>query len=444
MTSFPTPPRRVSPAGGPGSVAPRWPLAVALTLSLALHLVFGFVAATVFTAPKLDIEFQLPIDVEFGASEQMALAPSVGGSNSAPPETPPEAKPAQQPGFTDDAGTQPEEKPKPRKPKADAEADAGADQPDEAPPGANDKETRIPAGAQIAVRVDMARIRVSPLADDVRQLLAAIPDWKALLDGSGIDPIEKLDRFMIATPNLQRSKIVIAGRYVGGEQTVLAAVDQLASAHGAHPNWHNQAGVRIANWANADETPRVIALVGPEHFAICREEDLTRVLAFAATRAQAQSKKRKAPSQEPPEKHPAEALLSMEENEGLSVEVEGAEQFVRRAARGVPGKLRLSAVELPGPRVELRGRLIFADAEKAVAGAAFWDNLRSAYGRNALVSMLGLADPLKQGTIAQEGAEVTLTVGLSLEQTRLILGYLRELVRPPPSSANAVPPAPAP
>lgn len=379
------------------------------------------------------------MDVEFGASEQMALAPTVAGSSPAagtPPETPTPV-----PGVGSDAGV-PEEKQKPKpKPKPQAgDADAGAEQPTEAPPGAIDKDTRIPAGTQIAVRVDMARIRVSPLADDVRQLLAAIPDWKALLDGSGIDPIETLDRFMIATPNLQRSKIVIAGRYLGGEQTVLEAVAKLASAQGTNSDWHTQAGVRVANWANPDETPRVIALVGPAHFTICREEDLKRVLAFAATRVQAQSTKRGAAPKEPPAEHPADALLSMESNEGLSVEVEGAEQFVRRASRGVPTKLRLSATELPGPRVELRGRLIFADAEKAAAGAEFWDNLRSAYGRNALVSMLGLAEPLKQGTITQDGVEVTLTVGLTLEQTRLILGYLRELVRPPPAaSTNANP-----
>ncbi|MFT3921991.1 MAG: hypothetical protein QM778_05610 [Myxococcales bacterium] len=428
------------------NLAPRWPLGIALALSLLLHATFGFVASTVLTAPSLDIEFQLPMDVEFGASEQMALAPSAAGSQTTPP--PGEASPKPETGEAEatDAGAPPEPKPKP-KPKPKLESDAGLESNGEAPPGAagNGSETRIPAGAQIAVRVDMARIRKSPLADDVRQLLAAIPDWRALLDGSGIDPIEQLDRFMIATPNLQRSKIVVAGRYEGGEQTVLDAVEKLAAAHGASPGWHAQLGVRVATWANLDETPRVIALVGPSHFTISREEDLARVLAFAATRAQTQQKKRRPPEPaEPLPPHPADALLSMEDSEGLSVEVEGAEQFVRRAAKGVPSKLRLSAVELPGPRVELRGRLVFADPDKAAIGAAFWDNLRNVYSRNALVAMLGLAEPLQQGTIRQEGAEVTLTVGLSLEQTRLILGYLRELVRPPPTPSSNASPSPIP
>ncbi len=432
-------------------LAPRWPLAAALVVSLCVHVGFGWFASAVFTAPPLDLEFQLPMDVEFGASEQMALAPSVAGSP--PPAEPPpapERDPQTAGEAASDAGVPPEEEPKPKpkpKPKPAPSADAGVE-PSDAPPGANSSETRIPAGAQIAVRVDMARIRVSPLADDVRQLLAAIPDWRALLDGSGIDPIEQLDRFMIATPNLQRAKIVIAGRYIGTEQTVLDAVQALASAQGASAHFRTHSGVRVANWANPDVTPRVIALVGPAHFTICREEDLPRVLAFAATRAQ-KGRQSGEGKQDEAQEHPADALLSMEPDEGLSVEVEGAEQFVRRATRGVPTKLRLSARELPGPRVELRGRLVFADAEKAVAGAAFWDKLREAYGRNVLVSMLGLAEPLKQGTIVQEGAEVTLTVGLSLEQTRLILGYLRELVRPPsaPNTTSAptvAPPLPAP
>ncbi len=376
--------------------------------------------AEFLVVPALDIEFQLPMDVEFGMTEQLAVDPSVAGTDSqeaAEPGAESELAGTPQELAEDPPAPKPAPKPKPPKPQPVAPDALGSEE-----------ASRLPAGTQIAVRVDMTRIRRSPLAQDVRLLLAAIPDWKALLDGSGIDPVEQLDRFMIATPNLQRSKIVVAGRYLGGEQVVLDAIARLAQAQGATAPLRTQHGVRIANWANPDITPRVIALVGPEHFTISREEDLPRVLAVAAARA---GQKAKASGDAGvAAEHPADALLSMEDGEGLSVEVEGAEQFVRRATRGVPTKLRLSAVEKAGPRLELRGRLNFADAEKAADAAQFWDTLRETYGRNMLVSMLGLAEPLKQGTIVTKDTEVVLSIELRVQQAQLILGYLRELVRP--------------
>ncbi len=386
--------------------------------------------------PKLDIEFQLPMDVEFGMTDEVAVDPAVQGSDTEVEPVTPDPTPEGQATSTpqeaaeDPPAPKPAPKPKPRKPQPVAAATQGSEE-----------ASRLPAGAQIAVRVDMTRIRRSPIAEDVRHLLAAIPDWKALLDGSGIDPVEQLDRFMIATPNLQRSKIIVAGRYLGSEQVVLDAVARLAEAQGTAAPFRTEHGVRVAPWANPDVTPRVIALVGPEHFTISREEDLPRILAIAAARVAGS----KAQAEEPAKEHPADALLSMEENEGLSVEVEGAEQFVRRATAGVPTKLRLSAVEKPGPLLELRGRLSFADPEKAAEAAQFWDKLREKYGQNMLVAVLGLADPLKRGSIVTKGSEVLLTLELQVPQAQLILGYLRELVRPPsPLPDNTAAPSPAP
>lgn len=405
--------------------APHWRLAVTVLVSALLHVSLGVFLSTVLTMPSVDMEFQVPLDVEFGMTDQVASVAALPGSagandaNSAPKAPPAETLPA---------GSEPE-KPK-KKPKAPEEAPdtTAAGKTSDPPLPGKETKAQLPAGTQIAVRVDMARIRQSPIAEDVRSFLAAVPDWKALLDGSGIDPVADLDRFMIATPNLQRSKIVVAGRYVGTEQTVFDAVQRLADSRGETAPWHADGGVRVAKWANPDETPRVIALVGPSHFTISREEDLPRVLAVAVARAEAQ-KARKRPTEG--QELPAEALLSMEKDEGISIEVEGAEKFVRRASRGVPAKLRLSAVELPGPRLELRGLLTFGDTTKAEEGALFWDNLRNAYADNALVSMLGLAQPLKDASVTRSELEVRLTVSLSVQQAQLILGYLRELVRPP-------------
>jgi hypothetical protein len=281
-----------------------------LLVSCLLHAGFSWLVAVVFRPPALGIEFQVPIDVELGLSEELAAAPLPAPAP--PPE--PEASAANPTvaGEGEVKKPKPKPKPKPEQPKVAHDggvADGGELLADpNAPPG-----SRLPPGAQIAVRVDMARIRTSPIAADIRGLLAAIPDWQALLDGSGIDPVDQLDRLLIATPNLQRAKVVIAGRFVGEPRMVDEAVQHMAEAHGGQARWHQlPGGIRVAPWLNADETPREIAVVGPSHFTISRPEDLERVLAIAAARAQ-HHRDAGEPAQ------PADALLSMEAGEGLSL-----------------------------------------------------------------------------------------------------------------------------
>jgi hypothetical protein len=428
---------------------------VALLLSCGVHGLFLWATLVLFKAPGLDIEFQVPIDVELGLSEEVAAALTPP----APPPEPPPSAPAEAPAEKSTKKDKDKEKahqPDAGVPESDGgvlEApDGGPEEPDAGPPLLADPNAapgeRLPPGAQIAVRVDMTRIRNSPVAEDVRALLAAVPDWKALLNGSGIDPVSQLDRLLIATPNLQRDKIVVAGRFVGERAVVDQAVQRLAEAQHVEAHWHVESGVRVAPWASQDDTPRVIALVGPSHFVIARGEDLPRVLAIASARAD-DAKGPKDRKDKSIKVHPADALLSMEPDEGVSLEVDGVERFVRKAKRGVPLKLRLSAVQVPGPRVELRGRMLFETPEKAADALRFWEGVRDSYARNALVMLLGLSDPLREGTIELSGSEVHLKVQLSVEQLRLIVGYVRELITPPapitPSPASpSAPSAPSP
>jgi hypothetical protein len=419
--------------------APRWLLWVALTISAGLHLATGVVIGSELSLPELDLELQIPIDVELGMTEEIAAAaPEPVAIPEPAPAKPEGARPR---GDTLDAGA-PEAGPAEGGAELgdgaapeDAASDAGAIPGvlvDAGPPG-----TRLPPGSQIAVRVDMTRIRESSIAEDVRALVTAIPDWQALLEGSGIDPVTQLDRLLIATPNLQREKVVLAGRYLGGREVVLDAVQKLAAASGGEARWRTSRGVSIAPWLNADATARVIALVGPAHFTISRPEDLERLLAIAAARAARGRRNATAPPTTP-----ADALLSMEEQEGLSLEVDGVAQFVRRGRAGIPERLRLSARQTRPTSIELHGRLVYADEAAASAALAFWRDKRDAYARNALVGLLGLSSVLREGSLDQEGSELRVQLTLSVEQARLVLGYVRELLGP--RSTPPVPPTSSP
>lgn len=406
---------------------------MAIALSALLHAAMFLTASVVLRPPALEIAFELPMDVELGTSESIEAAPATPAA----PTAPAPAAGAAGDGLLDagaaaavDAGAEPdashEEAVDAARPPA-RERDAGMGTP-VAALDAGAAESRMPPGAQIAVRVDMARIRESPIADDVRNLVATIPDWRALLGGSGIDPVAQLDRLLIATPNLQRDKIVLAGRYLGGERVVVEAVARLAAAKGVTAAFRSERGVRIAAWESPDPTPRVIALIGPRHFVIARAADLPRILAIAAARAQ-----RRAGGARPKgAEHPADALLAMEPDEGLSVEVEGAGRFVRGGNQPVPDRLRLSAVARPGDRIGLRSVFSYETPASAAEAARFAERLKERYGRNALVMLLGLADAVADAQVAQEARDVHVDLTLTATQARLILGYVRELFGPPP------------
>src|ERR1700759_464928 len=240
----------------------RWgAAAVALGLSLLAHGAGLIWIRALGTLPSLELEFVKPNEVAFGVTE-------------APQPEPPAAEPAQP--LASDA------KPQPAQPEASAAPLPKKPTPRPPPPAPSVAAESgavghfAPEGAQLALRMDLERVHESPLADDVTGLLQDIPDVRALLDGSGVDPVHDLTRLFLASPDLRREHVVMAGRYRGDESVPRAAVESLARASGHPAEWRKVKGIRVAPWLNRDDTPRVVALIGPRLFAITREQELPR------------------------------------------------------------------------------------------------------------------------------------------------------------------------
>jgi hypothetical protein len=327
---------------------------------------------------------------------------------------------------------------------ADSDGGAGNSTGGSARPAGPGLAAYAPPGAQLALRLDLVRVRQSPLAPDVRALLASVPDWQALLDGSGIEPLDDLERLLIASPNLQRERLVMSGRYVGDETKVREAVARMAAARGEPVRWRRERGFDVARWPNADVTERVIALVGPQAFTITRTEDLPRVLAVARERRR--EAERLARAAGTPALDDAEALLSMEEGVVLSFEVEGARAFVRGPTENMPVSARASVRELPTARVEIVAVGQFETAEQASTARDFWDHMRASYARNALVSLVGLGSALDQATLDVEGSALRFRTELTPRQITLVLRYARSMFErprvPPGGGPPTAPPLP--
>ncbi len=425
-----------------------------LLASLALH--FGALAYVTSVTAQFDFEFELalPAEVEFGLTGEMAMAaapiPQATGA--------PDPRWAAPPGEADEGG----ELPDAGVPDAAvADADTGADtdtaadtdavadadtvadtdadpvadtaavaetDPDTDPlPVARSAITgpsRIPPGAQLALRIDMKRVRESPLGPDVTRFLEGVPDWQLLLAGSGIDPVSDLDRLLIATPNLERSKLVLAGRHRRDERFARRSVQRLARSRGKGVRWRTRFGVATAPWHNLDATPRTIALLSLKHFSITRRQDLERVLAMAKARELRDPKEEGLVAARGPD-----ALLSMGPAEAVSLEVEGVHRFVIGNVRHVPVRLRLAVRETGPDEARVTVLATYDDAEAARSAADYWKRVADFYSQQLIMTLSGFGKTLRQMKLEPKGKRVRVSFALSADQIRFILSYAEGRLR---------------
>lgn len=393
----------------------------ALAASLLLH-ALGFVTLRgVLSLPKLDLELALPNQAEFGVVEQPAA--DVAPAASAPPSAPP-VEPAPPAAAAPKLAAKPPAQSTPA-PVVPALAEAGA------------VGQLAPRGTQLALRMDLDRIRSSPLAPDVSGLLEALPDVRALLDGSGISAARDLSRLFLASPDLRREHVVMAGRYVGDEATARAAVERLATQRGLTASWRVQNGITIAPWHNADTTARVLALLGPQLFAITREADLARVLRVAHA---VSARTRRGPGSDP------SALVAMAPRELLNLAVENARSFVRGArVSQTPERAELSVREGDAPGLlALTVEAPFPDAQQAEAALQYWSDTLRRYASHPVLALLGLDALLRDTRLVRREQQLQLEVRVPEREARLLLRFARDALHGPGADGARNDKSPAP
>jgi hypothetical protein len=398
------------------------------------------------TLPDVDFELTLPSEVEFGVTHSESVEQPPPAQPAQPAQPPAQQQAAAATASTEAAKPKPKPRPKP-KPAADAGVADATDTHEPVskptPSGTGDKpllSAFAPEGAQIALRVNLARVRDSELAPDVRTLLEAIPDFHMILDGSGLDPLRDLERLYLASPDLRRTHLVMAGEYQGGVETAERAVASLAAARGLEAAWSERGAIRVAPWHDLDATDRVLALIAPQQFAITRSDDLERVLQVAEALAQRKPTRgsRKKPASA------ADALLALAPDEALALSVEGARLFARGNLRGVPERLEASVRMLEDGTLDVDLRGEFESADAAETAAAYWERNRARFADHPLVAFLGMRAPLADATVRSDEQSVVAHTHVGVQQARVVLGFITNALTPPPPPPDAAPQVPAP
>ena len=405
-----------------------------LVASVALHLTAFAYIASVTAQFDFDFELTLPAEVEFGLTGEMEMAaapalpratgatdprwsgePHQEGDESAPDagvplEADTDADPDPDPDADTDAGT-------------DTGTDVASDLDLIGPPTLSGP-SRIPPGAQLALRVDLKRVRESALAPDVTSFLRGVPDWQLLLEGSGIDPVGDLDRLLVATPNLQRSRLVLAGRHRRDENFARLSVKRLARSRGKGVRWQRRYGVVTAPWHNLDSTPRTIALLSAHHFSITRRQDLERVLAMTKARELRDAKKEGLVAAQGPD-----ALLSMGPDEAISLEIEGVHRFIMGSVKHVPVRLRVAVRETGPDEATVSVLATYASEDDARGASTYWKDVAAFYSQQLIMTLAGFGKTLRRMELAPEEDRIEVSFKLNADQIRFILSYAEGRLR---------------
>ena len=98
----------------------------------------------------------------------------------------------------------------------------------------------IPAGSVVTMLLRMDRLRQNPNAPRVSALLRNIRDWRAVLDGTELDPVEDFNTMLLASANPFGTRehppdLSIVVRTRGPRSFLRASVEQMAGARTASP-----------------------------------------------------------------------------------------------------------------------------------------------------------------------------------------------------------------
>lgn len=445
------------------SAAPLGKLGLFLSLSGLLHLGLATSVMSLGQLPATGFELRTPQQpLEFSVTSEASSGPAGGLPQKAVPETlenetapaSPPPSPATTPpaveaiadapqaadaGVPEDAGTSQRTDSKPER-TGDARtkrAEAAA------PPASTTKAKRSPKtgtaglpvaalgeqGALISLRVDNTALRSSSHRPLLSALVARLPDARAVLAGTDVDPVEDLDALWIAAPGPSRQRAVVAGQLRHDEAQALTAAQRLAAKQGKPLAIDQHGQVRMMPWLSPEGPDRVLALLPAKNFVIARPTDLPRVLALRSSGGGRTTDGQVFAFARPPD----DALARLD--------VFGLRHFMRPQA-GVPLPERVEvtlASEDSRGGFHLAARATLPSARDARELHDHLSRLQRLYAKHPLVQLSGFAAALGRVKFDVKRTQVRVTFELQATEVGNLLRILRDSLPAGDSDGSASP-----
>lgn len=222
------------------SLRRRFPLAIAASLGLHAALAAGIVGSSLWNA------WRTPVDVEITGMSLEALndlplgAPAAGERREEAVVAPAPRSPRPRRASPDPKG---EEAAKANKREAgprtaEEDPNGGA-----APPRPTSVRSYAPEGSRVTALLRVDRLRGTPYARLVDDLLMNLPDRRDLFEGTGLDLLQDIDTLLIATPNPMDATVTfLAARHHLTDAALRAALERGARATGRKLAWRTERG----------------------------------------------------------------------------------------------------------------------------------------------------------------------------------------------------------
>lgn len=273
----------------------------------------------------------------------------------------------------------------------------------------------------VSLKLDSTAIRNSAHATLLREVVARLPDVRALLDGSGVDVVEDLDRLWSGTPDLSRERVAVVGAHRRPPDFAQLAAERLARAAGQTILFRHQGKVRTTRWLSSDTTQRTLALLGKRHFVISRDTDLDALIRMVLHP--------KAAINQAPTTEPADdlRLLALDPGSLVEAQMEGVRHYViAKDPDRLP--LRVKVHVKDGSRGEVLVKAIaeFGNPELAGRAKAMVRHELDVYARQPLIALFGLSRVLRRATLDVRDSKLALRIELEHGRAQSLLASIRD------------------
>lgn len=192
---------------------------------------------------------------------------------------------------------------------------------------------RIVGPARMSVWMDTQALVRMALVRPGTAFLSAVPGYRDVLRGSGIDPFSDLSSLRISLGELSQAQLLVAGHHAKGEDALRQAAQRVASMRNAVPIWRGDADLRATSWVDGTGVDRGFAVHGGA-FVIAARTALPALLGTSAPGQQVSS------------------MSSMREHVVLSLTIEAGRRYLPALRDCVPQALRV-AIAAEGGRYRL-------------------------------------------------------------------------------------------
>jgi hypothetical protein len=271
----------------------------------------------------------------------------------------------------------------------------------------------LAAGTKVLARIDVARIRRSPLALDISSAIRASPTWQSLGGSAGgADPVQDFDSILVGGDQLYTERRVAVLRHPHTEAEVRQRVLRIAIDRGQVAEWRTVDGFAVVSWPVPRSVPYSLVITAEHELVLAPDDELPRIVEVARDHAARRTR--------PDEV--IEPSLAMRGSEIATV-VMDVPPPRREGYPDPPERLRVEIdEEAAGSRLAIHSE--FATDAQATAAHAWLDAQARYWSQQLIVRMSGMNRPIEEARFEREGTRLDVGTTLTVDELRRLLGLM--------------------